>query len=178
MSYTRPSPPRPVHAKTLKSEDIELNHQLQRMRRRKLRRTRRETSCPKAGITIGLVSLSHCTNLLAERLSELLRHGNFQVDRQPQGLCLLPIPSRGACHSRVVYDGRLLCYGLAAVLVLRGALGQVLGKLSQAASGRQGPQDGVTDSRKGLEGVRAGVRVGQPSDKRLVHVKDQRLGLG
>lgn len=72
----------------------------------------------------------------------------------------------------------------AAMLVLRGALGQVLGKLSQAAngaglhaSGRQGSQDGVTDSRKGLEGVRAGVR-GQPSHKRLVDVKDQRLGLG
>lgn len=160
------------------------------------------------------------------------RHGNFQLDRQPQGLCLLPIPSCGACqdmrgsrrcrHSsalRAVYDRRLLCYGLAPAaavpghlsgdgcpdafflprrraagqgvgraprwLVLRGALGQVLGKLSQAAngaglhaSGRQGSQDGVTDSRKGLEGVRAGVRVGQPSHKRLVDVKDQRLGLG
>lgn len=67
----------------------------------------------------------------------------------------------------------------------RGVLGQVLGKLSQAAngaglhaSGSQGSQDGVTDSRKGLEGVRTGVEVGQPSHKRLVDVKDQRLGLG
>ena len=61
----------------------------------------------------------------------------------------------------------------------------MLGKLSQAAngvgphaSGSQGSQDGVTDSREGLEGVRTGVRVGLPSFRRLVDVKDQRLGLG
>lgn len=66
-----------------------------------------------------------------------------------------------------------------------GRRGQVLGKLSQAtngtgphASGSQESQDGLTDSHRGLEGVRTGVEVGQPSHKRLVNVKDQRLGLG
>lgn len=61
----------------------------------------------------------------------------------------------------------------------------MLGKLSQAAngagpyaSGSQESQDGETDWSKGLERVRTGVDVGQPSHRRLVEVKDLRSGLG